>query len=115
MGYCCFKSKDQKQKDVVEIAEPGEGPIVSIAQTNINNEGENEGLSVKDEETERIKQWFQDEVDIMDENEKYFQLFLDNGFDKISNIKRIDASDLEAIGIDKLGHRKAILYAIDKL
>ena len=111
-------NNNDNEDDMIEMpAEPGkEQDQVEEPNTNdLNKDGENEGLNMKEEEKERIKQWFHDEVQLFDDNEKYFDLFIQNGFDKISTIQRIQKSDLEEIGIDKLGHRNAILYAIDKL
>eukprot|EP00483_Globobulimina_turgida_P011960 UN11982 len=66
-----------------------------------------------------IEQWFNDDIDLQDlsENDKnsYFNVLVQNGFDKISIIKKVSNNDLIEIGINKLGHRKLILSAVAKL
>ena len=80
-------------------------------------EGEREGWVVMEIQTEqeKVKQWFKDEVELFEDNDKYFELFMDNGWDKLKTIKHMTNDDLVEIGISKSGHRKAILLAIKEL
>ncbi len=49
------------------------------------------------------------------ESEEYFNLLIENGFEKMSLIKTITENDLIQIGISKIGHRRAILLAIQSV
>eukprot|EP01084_Bolivina_argentea_P157557 274541_1 len=44
---------------------------------------------------------------------KYYELFTENGFDTINSMKAVTMSDLVAMGVDKLGHRRSILHEFD--
>eukprot|EP01084_Bolivina_argentea_P264724 448528_1 len=57
-----------------------------------------------------IKEWFINNVKLPE----YYQIFKDNGFERLSVIKTMSESDLKEIGIDKLGHRRAIMTAIQQ-
>eukprot|EP01084_Bolivina_argentea_P161141 280542_1 len=64
-----------------------------------------------------VKQWFEKSVDGIDDEDKllYFDRFVENGFDNLIGIKEMTMDDLKEIGIDLLGHRKTIFYAIRQL
>eukprot|EP01084_Bolivina_argentea_P279995 478750_1 len=59
-----------------------------------------------------VKEWFKQNCSF-DEDEKYYDLCIQNGFDSIKAIQMMTDLDLKQIGIDKLGHRKQILAAIE--
>mmetsp|Transcript_31617 Transcript_31617/g.50868 ORF Transcript_31617/g.50868 Transcript_31617/m.50868 type:complete len:272 (+) Transcript_31617:23-838(+) len=59
-----------------------------------------------------VAKWFRDNIELEEENERYLRLLTENGFDKYSTIKHLTKQDLAEIGIEKLGHQKAILRAI---
>ena len=48
-------------------------------------------------------------------NEIYFNKFIENVFDNLDSVKLLTDNDLKEIGINKLGHRKLILKAIQNL
>ena len=64
-----------------------------------------------------IKQWFENSVDGIEDDDKliYFDKFISNGFDNLIAIKEMTMDDLKEIGVDLLGHRKTINYAIRQL
>ena len=63
-----------------------------------------------------IEDWLRD-IDQLE----YYDMFINNGFDKMSIIKdhlkfeKYDAALLERIGISKIGHQMVILQSIEKL
>lgn len=57
-----------------------------------------------------VEDWLQGEF-----LQLYLRNFKDNGYDNISFIAGMTDRDLKAIGIDKRGHRKKLVYAIEKL
>eukprot|EP01084_Bolivina_argentea_P234014 394012_1 len=96
-------------------AEPGANDNL-VNNITANTDGENEGINELNHEQRAIKQWFENQVGFDNQlNETYFDLFIQNGFDKRSTIKHITDYELKEIGIDKLGHRKTILLAIQQL
>jgi len=70
-----------------------------------------ETFEQKDSESEsqKIKQWLQ-----QIEMSQYFQILIENGFDRMSSIQEIDIEDLAALNV-KLGHRKLIMKSINRL
>eukprot|EP01084_Bolivina_argentea_P309252 534920_1 len=61
-------------------------------------------------EKEMISLWLNKDVKLAE----YFDLFVENGFDKMEYIVYITEQDLIQIGINKLGHRKHILRQIQQ-
>ena len=76
-------------------------------------EGNDEnGLIIEDAMECVVKSWLKHTVRLS----QYVDNFLLNGFDDISVIKdTMNISDLDEIGIKKLGHKKKIMMHIDKL
>eukprot|EP01084_Bolivina_argentea_P084077 152155_1 len=79
--------------------------------------GENEGLiEFEGNEGNKINfdlnEWFRNDVELLEYNTMYIDLFVVNGFDNIKALKEMTDEDLSIIGINKLGHRKVILSAI---
>ena len=60
---------------------------------------------------EIIRDWFENTVGLS----QYYLLFLDEGLDDFTIIRELNMSQLEKIGIKKLGHRIKIMQEIDKL
>ena len=60
-----------------------------------------------------VDNWLLDALD-NDENDfnKYFNIFISNGFDSLNVIQNMTNQDLIDIGINKLGHRRKILAKI---
>jgi len=46
---------------------------------------------------------------------EYYDLFIQHGYEQLKIVREMDDTDLQTIGIEKLGHRKAILSAIDRI
>eukprot|EP01084_Bolivina_argentea_P161339 280877_1 len=101
-----YDQVDNQVGDVYEQTANMEGET----QMDSNMEGQNNGSKYN-----ALRQWFQNEVKLDEFNEEYFHCFVDNGFEKFGNIKTMTDQDLIDIGISKLGHRKAIFRAIQKL
>eukprot|EP01084_Bolivina_argentea_P051934 95451_1 len=55
--------------------------------------------------------WLRDEVELPE----YIPIFIENGFDDMRAIKIMDKDDLDEIGIQKLGHKKRIIFCIEEL
>jgi len=58
-----------------------------------------------DDDEHGVHRWFRERVKLP----QYAQLFEDEGFDDLESIRDATESDLVAMGIDKVGHRKRIL------
>ena len=46
--------------------------------------------------------------------DEYHSVFVDNGFDSKISLQTLTDSDLQAIGVSKLGHRKALMAEIER-
>eukprot|EP01084_Bolivina_argentea_P074231 134695_1 len=89
--------------------------IESIATFAPGND-EMEEIDIRINEYDSVKQWFFESVAIpQDYKEIYYNKLIQNGFDNFVVIKYIDNQDLMDIGVNKLGHRKTILIATQKL
>eukprot|EP01084_Bolivina_argentea_P017202 32130_1 len=77
-------------------------------------EGVSNGGSGQSDYT-NIKNWFHNHVGLNEYNELYLELFIKNGFDQLKLIRNMTKQDMIQIGIDKLGHQKQILLAIESL
>eukprot|EP01084_Bolivina_argentea_P220448 373605_1 len=62
-------------------------------------------------EKEKIRVWLSNEVKL----EHYFKLFTDNGYDSMIAIQTLNETDLLEMGINLKGHRKKLMYFINKL
>eukprot|EP01084_Bolivina_argentea_P318610 552560_1 len=63
-----------------------------------------------------IRDWFDNEVRLhVDDNKKYYNLFVENGYDTLEVIGFMELDDLKDIGITKKGHVKKIRREIGKL
>ena len=58
-----------------------------------------------DETRQEVQDWLTDKVKLA----QYFQVFVQQGFDDLESIKDITKDDLNAMGIDKVGHQRRIL------
>ena len=63
------------------------------------------------DDVEAVKLWLKEKLGLME----YVDLFIDNGFDKLSVVVLLDKSTLKEMGIDKIGHQLLILDEIRKL
>eukprot|EP01084_Bolivina_argentea_P131277 231740_1 len=93
-------------------------PTTSInrfSQVN-DNDDEDEGLmSDNDGKRYEIQQWFNDNVELnQDNNNKYTDLFIENGYDEISAFRYINKNQLDMMGVDNRAHQRCILEAINK-
>eukprot|EP01084_Bolivina_argentea_P253855 426577_1 len=62
-----------------------------------------------------IKEWLYNALDgDMDDVDQYLPLLIDNGFDSLSILKTVTNDELLNIGITKLGHRKKLLFCVQK-
>lgn len=77
-------------------------------ETVISMDGQEGGLN-------SVKSWIVTKVNIPSSNEKYYKIFLENGFETLDIIKTIKREDLMAIGINKRGHQNKILLEVDAL
>ena len=78
-------------------------PSYNEVAPNASNENELNG-------TEEIRKWFKESINLpsidgIDYNDKYYRLFINDGFDTFNGIKITD-QDLVDMHINKLGHRK---------
>eukprot|EP01084_Bolivina_argentea_P116066 206297_1 len=63
-----------------------------------------------------IKDWFDTEIGLRNiDSIKYFNLFIENGYDTFELIKDIECVDLNEIGIVKKGHVNKIVKKINEL
>ena len=64
-----------------------------------------------------LTSWFEAGIDGLedDDKKKYVNIFIENGCENVVVIKGLTDQDLEKMGVGKLGHRKAILMAIERL
>lgn len=76
-----------------------------------NGQIENEKLN----EDQIVYVWFKEKVSLGIYTNYYYQLFLQNGFDSMEEIKKMTRLDLEEIGISKESHFKYILKEINEL
>ena len=82
---------------------------------NDDTDHEQEGKEKKSSETSNLSgselevyKWLNDTVKLV----QYFQLFIDDGFDDMTQILTMTDEDLADIGITKKGHRRKILVCI---
>eukprot|EP01084_Bolivina_argentea_P025436 47292_1 len=113
-------SSKQLDKDTIDGNQTldEEIAVTDVGNTNQINNGEDEGEylnKIGNEEMMRIKRWFEEEIAIDNEGKPYYALFIENGFERLHLIKYITDLELQSIGVDKMGHRKAILLAATKL
>eukprot|EP00484_Ammonia_sp_Unknown_P022648 CAMPEP_0197027102 /NCGR_PEP_ID=MMETSP1384-20130603/7079_1 /TAXON_ID=29189 /ORGANISM="Ammonia sp." /LENGTH=212 /DNA_ID=CAMNT_0042455899 /DNA_START=71 /DNA_END=709 /DNA_ORIENTATION=+ len=62
----------------------------------------------KQTEQEKLKEWMTEQVKLPE----YYELFVQNGFDRLEFVKMVEDHDLAAMGITKCGHRKQLLRHI---
>ena len=67
------------------------------------------------EEQYQVYAWFEEKINLGDNNDDYYDLFIQNGFDTIEKIKGMTKVDLDDIGIKRLKHKWRILKEIDQL
>eukprot|EP01083_Nonionella_stella_P270765 917031_1 len=58
-----------------------------------------------------LKSWFDEKVQLP----QYYQVFVENGIDKLSILKLVTINELNEMKITKIGHRIKILHEIEKL
>eukprot|EP01084_Bolivina_argentea_P313957 543761_1 len=63
----------------------------------------------------KFEQWFRDNVHLTVNIDQYLKMLLDEGIDNFEIAKTITMDELKEIGITKLGHRKTIYLALQKL
>eukprot|EP01084_Bolivina_argentea_P198932 340489_1 len=100
-------NQDNEQPPIYDVA------IKTIApSTHTLFEEQMEGVHLTSEHMD-IKYWLK----VVDEihYEEYYTLFVKNGYDSMSVIKTMNEQELVQIGINKVGHRKKIILAVDKL
>eukprot|EP00484_Ammonia_sp_Unknown_P027924 CAMPEP_0197047026 /NCGR_PEP_ID=MMETSP1384-20130603/22588_1 /TAXON_ID=29189 /ORGANISM="Ammonia sp." /LENGTH=170 /DNA_ID=CAMNT_0042478883 /DNA_START=34 /DNA_END=546 /DNA_ORIENTATION=- len=116
------KVSDEHEQDDVEMVE---SPDVEAGATKLTTDttyevglgGEEESFVTDNADEKRcdLLQWFQANVGLAeDENLKYCDMFIQNGYDVVSAFRYIDRSELIMIGIQRRGHQKLILDAIKK-
>ena len=66
-------------------------------------------------EDQKVYVWFREKVALGIYTEYYYELFIQNGFDSISEIKIMSKLDIEEMGITKASHLKYILKEIKDL
>jgi len=94
------EQKGNAQMDVMnEVKSIRETMNIFAAKMNIN---------VK---KEKFKTWVEGTLELP----QYFDLFVENGIEDIATIQSFTKEELKEIGIDKIGHVKKILNAIDSL
>ena len=85
---------------------------------NNNKNDDDEFIIIYDEYSSKYSElnlFLENEVNFTgDDLKKYLILFIKNGFEDVSSIKILTDKDLIKMGVDKLGHRKKILYALNK-
>eukprot|EP01083_Nonionella_stella_P230077 813694_1 len=64
---------------------------------------------------DEIQKWFTSSVNLQADNQKYFEVFIDYGYDDMSLIKEMKETDLDTMGITKLAHKNRILNSIHLL
>eukprot|EP01084_Bolivina_argentea_P318611 552561_1 len=63
-----------------------------------------------------IRDWFDNEVRLhVDDNKKYYNLFIENGYDTLETIALMGCEELKEIGVTKKGHILKIKSVISKL
>eukprot|EP01084_Bolivina_argentea_P066402 121039_1 len=73
--------------------------------------GENEGIN----DFNVVKEWFDEDVDMNEwDKTRYFNLFIEHGFENLTAIKKIKEQQLEKMGV-KMGHINIIMSAIAQL
>jgi len=71
--------------------------------------GNSEGNVVSEEAT--VRSWMQNDVELPE----YTEVFIENGFDRMSMFENLSMEDLNLMGISKLGHRRKIMSEVAKL
>eukprot|EP00483_Globobulimina_turgida_P005758 UN05768 len=83
--------------------------------TQINDNGDEGLMSDNDDKRFEIQQWFNDNVGLsQDDNIKYTDLFIQNGYDAISAFRYINKNELDMMGIDNRAHQRIILESTNK-
>eukprot|EP01083_Nonionella_stella_P294953 1002454_1 len=100
-------------------------PVAPSATGELNEEDVNikegiEGVAnvanvANDDRYSEIKQWFNTAVNLKADNEEYFGIFIEFGYDDMSLIKEITETELDQMGITKMAHKKRILSAIEAI
>eukprot|EP01084_Bolivina_argentea_P243990 408860_1 len=105
------KSAKFVYKDVAPSAPDNDLEIEKKTEIQAHIEGENEGIN----EYHDVKMWFDQKVDMNEHDKmKYFDLFIDHGFENLTAIRNIKQYQLEKIGV-KLGHINIIMSAVQQL
>jgi len=63
------------------------------------------GIDGNDSSKQEVQEWLKEKVKLP----QYFQVFVQQGFDDLDSIKDVTKDDLNAMGIDKVGHQRKIL------
>jgi len=92
------RNAQQGQDENVEMA-PSMAPLVLA--DNAQDE----------EERDLVRKWMRDNVRLPE----YSEMFVESGFDRMDNVRRLSLADLGSMGITKVGHKKAIMAAISGL
>ena len=72
-----------------------------------------ENDTLMDEEHAVVQQWFNQHVKLSEEdNARYAELFVENGYDVVSAFRYINKAELETMGVRLRSHQTAILDAI---
>eukprot|EP01083_Nonionella_stella_P070228 187804_1 len=88
----------RKKQKINKILKPK-----SHTQEMLSNQREND--------IDKVRQWLTDKVKLA----QYLDLFVNNGYDDLESMQDITFSELEQIGINKMGHRKKLAKYAAKL
>eukprot|EP01083_Nonionella_stella_P064261 167330_1 len=104
---------DVNKKDVIEMCHEGKGDAHEV--TALKNDDEEDVMQKLLDRQQNITNWFQNHVKLEESNQKYYSLFMKDGYDQMSLIAELTNENLIDMGIDKKAHRKRIMKAVELL
>ena len=116
---------ERKNKEIDDRLDTKTKPIMNVLEDlkmkvgrSMVDGGSNEDGVMKDtdvfgdnDNVEGVKLWLKDTVKL----ERYFDMFMKNGVDRLSVVVLLDKDSLKEIGVDQIGHQLLILNEIEKL
>ena len=69
------------------------------------------GSVYSESEEDQFRQWIEETVGLP----QYFDMFVENGVERLSVVMMFTVKELEMVGINKIGHRLQLSKAIDTL
>ena len=76
------------------------------------NKAEEKMMNNNDNAANEVSEWLMNDVELP----QYINIFMEEGYDKMDTIiQTMDEEDLKEIGINKRGHRKRIMFYVNRL